>query len=107
MKLHLSSGFEKRIGGDGLIPELREGRLGGPPHSRGRRGFGGFRRLRITLKCSLPHRLSCVGRNPWVSDVFSLEIGTAGPIRCSNILTEAGSVGWTPAFARETGFRRV
>ena len=39
MKLHLSSGFEKRIGGDGLISELREGRLGGPPRSRGRPGF--------------------------------------------------------------------
>ena len=48
MKLHLSLGVEKRVGGDGLISELRQGRLGGPPHSRGRRGFGGFRSLRIT-----------------------------------------------------------
>ena len=77
--------------------------MSGPPPARGRRGFGRFGRLGITLKCSLPHRHSCEGRNPCMSGVFSLDIGTVDRMRCSNILTKAGSVGWTPAFARETG----
>ena len=102
-----SLGLEQRVGYDVQITELREGRTSGPPRSRGRRGVGVFGRFGITLQCSLPHRLSCVGRNPCMSGVFSLGIGTAGRIRCSNILTKAGSVGRAPACARETGFRRV
>ena len=42
-----------------------------------------------------------------MSGVCSLGIGTAGRIRCSNTLAKAGSVGWTPACARETGLRWV
>ena len=57
----------------------------------------------MALQFPLPHRLSCVGRNPCMSGAISLDSGTMDRMRCSNILTKTGSGGWTPAFARETG----
>ena len=57
----------------------------------------------LTLPLSLPLRHSCVGRNPCMSGVFRLGIGTVGRMGCTIPRTSGGSVGWTPACARETG----
>ena len=56
------------------------------PRVREGGGVGGFGCLEITLKCSLPDRLSCVGRNPCMSAVLSLDIGTAYPMGWASTL---------------------
>ena len=60
----------------GEVPVVgKVGRLGGPPRSQGRWGFGVFWGLGLALLLSFApphHRLSCAGRNPCVSGVFSL-----------------------------------
>ena len=66
-----------------MDPRVREGDGG---------GVGRFGCLGITLKYSLPYRLSCVGRNPCMSGVFSVGIGTVGRMGWTNTLSE-GRVG--------------
>ena len=49
----------------------------------------------------------CAGRNPCLRLQSSFGIGTADRMRRANTEAKAGSDKWTPAFAREAGFRCV